>query len=160
MLSKVFNPLILFNIILIISFSFSINSITEIEYLNFLFYIFFHLTFIYFLFYRYHYTIYILALIYGILFDILLLNSIGAHLICFISLVSIYIITKKYLFLLSPNQISFLILTALIMILYSELLLAYLINNIYFTFGKMLKYTIISAIIFIPSILMLNKLDR
>ena len=160
MLSKVFNPLIIFNIILIISFSFSINSITEIENLNFLFYIFFHLTFIYFLFYRYHYTIYILALIYGILFDILLLNSIGTHLICFISLVSIYILTKKYLFLLSPNQVSFLILAALIMVLYSELLLAYLIDNIYFTFGKMLKYTIISAIIFIPSIFMLNKLDR
>ena len=80
MFSKVLKPYLIFNLILFLSFSISVNSFVEIEYINIIFYIFFHLTFIYFLFYHYHYLIYIIRFYYGVLFDIFLLNSIGSHL--------------------------------------------------------------------------------
>ena len=78
------------NIILIISFSISVNSFILFPNFNNAFYILFHLTLIYLIFYHYHFSIYVLALIYGILFDILLLNNIGAHLITFLSLLILF----------------------------------------------------------------------
>ena len=159
-LKRLYNPFIVFNIVLLISFSISVNSFTYINNLNILFYIFFHLTFIYFLFYHYHYFHFFLGLIYGVFLDILLLNSIGSHLICFITLILSYILLKKYLFLLSPNQIGFTIFVTLNITIYSEIFLAFLIDNIYFTFSFILKYIIISFLIFVPSIFILNKIDR
>ena len=159
MFLKYFTPKIKINLILLIFFSVSVNSLQGIENINIVFYILFHLTFIYFLFYHYHYLIYFLGLVYGILFDILLLNTIGAHLFCFIVLISIYILFKKYLFLLNSIQVSSIFFGTLLIILYSEVLIAFLFNNIYFTFLEMFKYLFFSAILFIPSIFVLNKLD-
>ena len=158
--SKFFNSSIKLNIILIISFSISVNSFTLFPNVNNAFYILFHLTFIYLIFYHYHYYLYIVALVYGILFDILLLNTIGAHLFCFILLISIYILLKKYLFLLNSIQVSSIFFVTLLIILYSEVLIAFLFNNIYFTFLEMFKYLFFSVILFIPSIFVLNKLDN
>ena len=157
---RFFNHLLIFNLILIVTFSVSVNSYVQLYNLNILFYIIFHLTFIYYLFYHYHYTHFFLGFIYGILFDILLLNTIGVHLICIISLISIYILMKKHLFLLSAYQISITIFITLIITMYSEMLLAFLLDNIYFTVSYFLKFFIISSIIFIPSIFILNKLDK
>ena len=93
--SKFFNSSIKLNIILIISFSISVNSFILFPNINNAFYVLFHLTFIYLIFYHYHYYLYFVALIYGILFDILLLNNIGAHLITFLSLLIFICIIKK-----------------------------------------------------------------
>ncbi len=152
-------PLI-FNSILLISFSVSVNTFVEIEYINIIFYVFFHLTFIYFLFYHYHYSFYLLSFLYGIFYDILLLDIIGTHLFCLTVLVSLYILFKKYLFLLSSYQVSITILISLISILFLELIFAFLFNNIYFTFLQMAKFLIFSLIIFFPSIYIFNRLDR
>ncbi len=132
----------------------------EIEYINIFFYIFFHLTFIYFLFYHYHYSIFFLGLFYGVFFDIFLINEIGSHLLCFIILISIYVLLKKYLFLLSSYQVSIIIYIVLILTLFSEVMFALLFNNIYFSFSSMLKYILFSLIIYIPSIFILNKIDN
>ena len=158
--SQVFKTYFIFNIILLFSFSISVNSLLHIEFVNILFYILFHLTFIYFLFYYYHYTHYFLGFIYGILFDIILLNSIGSHLICFMVFISIYISIKKYLLLLSSNQISLIIFITLITILYTEILLSYFLNNIYFSIPHLFNYLVISIIIFIPIVTVLNKLNK
>lgn len=157
---KLINSNIIFNLILLVLFSLSVNSVVEIKNINVFFYILFHITFIYIIFYHYHFTIYILGLIYGILFDVLLLNYIGAHLFCFIFFISIYNLIKKYLLLLSSIQVSTVIFIILILTLYSELIFAFLFNNIYFSFSLMIKYLLISVFLFIPSIYLLNKLDK
>jgi len=90
--SKFLNSSIKLNIILIISFSISVNSFILFPNFNIAFYILFHLTFIYLIFYHYHYYLYTIALIYGVLFDILLFNNIGVHIISFLSLLILFII--------------------------------------------------------------------
>ena len=155
-----FNHSIIFNLILIVTFSVSVNSFEQLANLNILFYIIFHLTFIYYIFYHYHYLHFVLGFIYGVLFDIFLLNTIGAHLICFVSLILIYILMKKYLFLFSAYQISITIFITLNTVIFSEMLLAFLLDNIYFTINYLLKFFIITSIIFVPSIFILNKLDK
>ena len=160
MISKLFTSSLIFNILLIISFSISVNTFTEIQILNYIFYIFFHLTFIYFLFYHYHYSIYFIGLVYGILFDVLLINDISSHLVSFILLILIYVLIKKYLFLLSAYQISLAIFITLITVLFFEAIFAYVVNNITFSYTQMINYLTISCIIFVPSILFFNKLDK
>ena len=160
MISKIYRPYILFNLILFFSFSISVNTIAGLEDLNLLFYIFFHLTFIYTLFYYYNYSIFILALFYGILFDIFLLNEISIHLIIFIILTLLYILIKKYLFLLSSFQVSITIYITLITILFFELILSYFTASISLNFVQMIKYILLSTLIFIPSIYLFNKVDK
>ena len=92
---KLLNSSVKLNIILIISFSISVNSFILFPNINNAFYVLFHLTFIYLIFYHYHYYLYVVALVYGILFDILLLNYIGAHLITFLSLLVFFILLKN-----------------------------------------------------------------
>ena len=154
------SPSLIFSIILLFSFSVSVNNFVEIQIINLLFYVFFHLTLIYFLFYHYHYSIYLFGLIYGVLFDVILLNEIGPHLLSFMLLILLYNFFKKYLFLLSSYQISITILITLIVVLFFEILFAYLFTNFKFSSILLIKYLIISIIIFIPSIFVFNKLDK
>ena len=160
LLSRVFAPYVLFNIILVFSFSVTVNSFVQIQNVNIFFYIFFHLTFIYFLFYHYHYSLFILGLTYGILLDIFLINEIGSHLITLLIVISLYTQLKKYLFQLTSFQISVTIFITLNLILISELVLALLINDIYFNFFHVIKYIIISVILYVPSLFLLNKIGN
>ena len=112
--SKFFNTSIKLNFILIISFSISVNSFILFPNINNAFYVLFHLTFIYLIFYHYHYYLYIVALVYGILFDVLLFNYIGAHLITFLFLLIFFVLLKKYLIRLSSYQIIFIYFITLI----------------------------------------------
>ena len=160
MYSEYFKPYIIYNIIFVITFSVSVNTFVNLQIINILFYIFFNLTLIYYIFYRYHYSIYFLALIYGVLFDIFLLNQIGSHLICFITLISLYIFFKNYLLLLSSYQVSLTIFSTLIFLIFSEFALAYLMNNIYFSWSDFFMFLIIALIIYIPYIFILNKIDK
>ena len=127
--SKFFNSTVKLNIILIISFSISVNSFILFPNINNAFYVLFHLTLIYLIFYHYHYYLYIVALIYGILFDILLFNNIGAHLITFLSLLFLFSFLKKYLIRLSSYQIILIYFITLIITLLVEQFLANLIHN-------------------------------
>ena len=160
LLLRVFTPYVLFNIILVFSFSVTVNSYVQIQNINIIFYIIFHITFIYFLFYQYHYSLFILGFIYGILLDIFLINEIGSHLIALLILIILYIQLKKYLFQLTSFQISITIYITLNLILISELVFALLINDIYFNFFQIIKYIIISFILFVPSLFLLNKIDK
>ena len=158
--SKFFNSNIKLNIILIISFSISVNSFILLPNINNAFYVLFHLTFIYLIFYHYHYYLYFVALIYGILFDILLLNNIGAHLITFLSLLILFIFLRKYLIRLSSYQIIFIYFITLIILLLIEQFLANLIHNYKFNIIFNFKFFLISLIIFIPTIFLFTKLDK
>ena len=158
--SKFLNSSIKLNIILIISFSISVNSFILFPNINNAFYILFHLTFIYLIFYHYHYYLYVVAMVYGILFDVLLLNYIGAHLITFLSLLIFFVLLKKYLIRLSSYQIIFIYFITLIVLLLFEQFLANLINDYKFNVFLILNFFVISLIIFIPTIFLFNKLDK
>ena len=160
MFSNVLKPYLIFNLILFFAFSISVNSFVEIEYINLIFYIFFHITYIYLLFYHYHFSIYIIGLFYGIFFDILLMNSIGSHLVSLLILIFLYVFLKKYLFLLSSLQISITIFITLNAVIYFEIFYAFVFNNFYLNILQLLNYFIIALIIFIPTILVLNKIDN
>ena len=160
MFSNVLKPYLVFNLILFFAFSISVNSFVEIEYINLIFYIFFHITYIYLLFYHYHFSIYIIGLFYGIFFDILLMNSIGSHLVGLLILIFFYVFLKKYLFLLSSLQISITIFITLNVVIYFEIFYAFVFNNFYLNILQLLNYFIIALIIFIPTILVLNKIDN
>ena len=152
-LSKFLNPSIKLNIILIISFSISVNSFVLFPNVNNAFYILFHLTFIYLIFYHYHFYLYILAFIYGILFDILLLNNIGIHLI-------LYFVIRKFLTRLSSYQIIFIYFVTLIILLLIEQILANITNGYKFSLLTFFNFFIISLIIFIPTVFLFSKLDK
>ena len=159
MFTNLLKPYLSFNLILLFSFSVSVNTFVEIQSLNYVFYIFFHLSFIYFLFYHYHYSIYFIGLVYGVLLDILLLNEISSHLLSLILLISVYILLKKYLSFFSVYQINITIFLTLISLLFLEGIFAYFFNNIILNFNQFVKYLIISLIIFVPSIFIFNKID-
>ena len=158
--SKLLNSSIKLNIILIISFSISVNSFILFPNINNAFYILFHLTFIYLIFYHYHYYLYVVAMVYGILFDVLLLNYIGAHLITFLSLLIFFVLLKKYLIRLSSYQIIFIYFITLIVLLLFEQFLANLINDYKFNIFLIFNFFLISLIIFIPTVFLFNKLDK
>ena len=158
--SKFLNPSSKLNIILIISFSISVNSSILFPNVNNAFYVLFHLTLIYLIFYHYHYYLYFVALIYGILFDILLLNNIGVHLISFISILFSFILLRKYLIRLSSYQIIFIYFITLIVMLLIEQFLANLIHNYKFNMSSFFNFFLISLIIFIPTIFLFTKLDK
>ena len=148
------------NIILIISFSISVNSFILFPNVNNAFYVLFHLTLIYLIFYHYHYYLYVVALIYGILFDILLLNNIGTHLIAFLSLLIFFLLLRKFLIRLSSYQIIFIYFITLIFLLLIEQILANLIHNYKFNISSFFNFFLISLIIFIPTIFFFTKLDK
>ncbi len=160
MFVRLFRPFIILNIVLLFSFSISVNTFVRFEIINLVFYIFFHIVFIYTLIFYYNISIFITGLFYGIFFDIILLKEISSHLLTFIILILLYIATKKYLFLLSSYQVSTTIFITLIITLLFELILTYIIIDINFTFIQIVKYIIISLLIFVPSIYLLNKLDK
>ena len=158
--SKFLNSSVKLNIILIISFSISVNSFILFPNINNAFYVLFHLTFIYLIFYHYHYYLYVVALVYGILFDVLLLNYIGAHLITFLFLLIFFVLLKKYLIRLSSYQIIFIYFITLIVLLLFEQFLANIINDYKFNGFLILNFFLISLIIFIPAVFLFNKLDK
>ena len=158
--SKFLNSSIKLNFILIISFSISVNSFIIFPNVNNAFYVLFHLAFIYLIFYHYHYYLYVVALVYGILFDILLLNYIGAHLITFLSLLVFFVLLKKYLIRLSSYQIIFIYFITLIVLLLFEQFLANIIFGYKFNAFLILNFFLITLIIFIPTIFLFNKLDK
>ena len=158
--SKFVNSSSKLNIILIISFSISVNSFILFPNINNAFYVLFHLTLIYLIFYHYHYYLYFVALIYGILFDILLLNNIGVHLISFISILFSFILLRKYLIRLSSYQIIFIYFITLIILLLIEHFFANLIHNYKFKMSSFFNFFLISLIIFVPTVFGLTKLDK
>ena len=160
MFTKLFNSSVKLNIILIISFSISVNSFTLFPNVNNAFYVLFHLTFIYLIFYHYHYYLYVVALVYGVLFDILLLNYVGTHLITFLSLLIFFVLLKKYLIRLSSYQIIFVYFITLIALLLFEQILANIINNYKFNLSLIFNFFLISLIIFIPTVFLFTKLDK
>ena len=96
----------------------------------------------------------------GILFDILLFNNIGAHLITFLFLLFLFVFLKKYLIKLSSYQTIFIYFITLITSFLIEQFLANLIHSYKFNISSFFNFFLISLIIFIPTVFLFTKLDK
>ena len=157
---KYFSPVYFYHSILFLSFSISLNNLIEFEYVNLLFYVFFHLLIIYLCFYYFNFFLYFVFLFYGIFFDIFLLNDIGPHLLVFIFLLIIVSFIKKFLFNLSSIKIFYVIIVLMFLIFLFEMIFADIILNYNFDYYEYIKLCIIGAIIIFPVTFLFSKIDR
>ena len=157
---KYFIPVYFYHSILFLSFSISLNNLIEFEYVNLLFYVFFHLLIIYLCFYYFNFFLYFVFFFYGVFFDIFLLNNIGPHLLVFIFLLVIVSFLKKFLFNLSSIKIFYVIIVLMFLIFLFEMIFADIILNYNFDYHKYIKLCIIVIITIYPVVFLFSKFDR
>jgi len=161
MLSKLLSSqIIIYHCILFFSFSLSVNYFVDLEIINFLAYVLFHLTLIYLVFYYFHFSLIFLYFLYGIFLDVFLIDNISPHLISFLIFVVLFYFTKKYILNLSSNTISYLIISLTLIMFISEVLIAKFQYNYPINYSNILWLFITSIIIFYPSLLVFSKIDK
>ena len=112
MFSKLLSSqIIIYHLILFFSFSLSVNYFIDLEIVNYLSYVLFHLTLIYLIFYFFHFSLVFISFLYGVFLDIFLIDYISPHLISFLVFVLLFYYTKKYLLNFSSNKISYIIIS-------------------------------------------------
>ena len=151
---------IIYHIILFFSFSLSVNYFVDLEIVNFLSYVLFHLTLIYIVFYFFHLSLFFICFIYGVFFDIFLIDFISPHLVSFLIFVFLFYNTKKYLLNFSSNKISYIIISVTLLMFISETLIANIFFNYPINYQNLgwLFFTLV--IIFFPSLFIFSKIDN
>ena len=161
MLSKLLSSqIIIYHCILFFSFSLSVNYFLNLEIINYLAYVCFHLTLIYLFFYFFHFALIFITFLYGIFFDIFLVDNLSPHLITFLIFVILFYFTKKYLLNLSSNKISYIIIIFTLLMFASEALIANLLFNYPINYENFLWIFIIFIIIFYPTLVLFSKIDK
>ena len=161
MLSKLLSSqIIIYHCILFFSFSLSVNYFLNLEILNYLAYVFFHLTLIYLFFYFFHFSLIFFTFLYGVFFDIFLINNIAPHLITFLIFIVLFYSIKKYLLNLSSINISYIIIVLTLSFFVSEAFIANLLFNYPLNYENFLWIFIIFIIIFYPSLVLFSKIDK
>ena len=161
MLSKLLSSQILiYHCILFFSFSLSVNYFLNLEIVNYIAYVFFHLTLVYLFFYFFHFSHIFVTFLYAIFFDIFLVDSISPHLITFLVFVVLFYFTKKYLLNLSSIKIGYIIIILTLMMFVLEFLIANLFFNYPISYENFLWISIIFIIIFYPTLVLFSKIDK
>ena len=161
MLSKLLSSqLIIYHCILFFSFSLSVNYFLNLEIVNYLAYVFFHLTLIYLVFYFFHFSVIFISFLYGIFFDIFLINFISPHLISFLVFVFIFYYTKKYLLNFSSKTISYIIIGVTLLMFVLETLIANIFFNYPINYQNLSWLFLTSLIVFFPSLFIFSKIDK
>ena len=151
---------IIYHLILFFSFSLSVNYFVDLEFINFLSYVFFHLTLIYLVFYSFHFYLIFISFLYGIFFDIFLIDFISPHLISFLIFVFLFYYSKKYLLNFSSSTISFIIILVTLLMFVSETLIANIFFNYPINYQNLSSLFFTSLIIFFPSLFIFSKIDK
>ena len=151
---------IIYHLILFFSFSLSVNYFVDLKFINFLSYVFFHLTLIYLVFYFFHFSLIFISFLYGIFFDIFLIDFISPHLISFLIFVFLFYYTKKYLLNFSSSTISFIIILVTLLMFVSETLIANILYNYPINYQNLSLLLFTSLIIFFPSLFIFSKIDK
>ena len=151
---------IIYNLILFFSFSLSVNYFVDLEFVNFISYVFFHLTLIYLVFYFFHFSLILISFLYGIFFDIFLINFISPHLISFLVFVFLFYYTKKYLLNFSSNTISYIIMGVTLLMFISQTLIANIFFNYPINFQNLGLLFLTLIIVFFPSLFIFSKIDN
>ena len=161
MLSKLLSSqIIIYHCILFFSFSLSVNYFVDLEIVNYLAYVCFHLTLIYLFFYFFHFSLIFVIFLYGIFFDIFLIDNISPHLITFIIFAVLFYFIKKYLLNLSSIRVSYIIIILILMMFVFEILIANLLFNYPINYENFLWIFITFIIIFYPTLLLFSKIDK
>ena len=151
---------LIYHLILFFSFSLSVNYFVDLEFINFLSYVFFHLTLIYLVFYFFHFSLIFISFLYGIFFDIFLIDFISPHLISFLIFVFLFYYSKKYLLNFSSSTISFIIILVTLLMFVSETLIANIFYNYPINYLNLSLLLFTSLIIFFPSLFIFSKIDK
>ena len=154
------SQIIIYNIILFFSFSLSVNYFVNLEFINFLSYVFFHLTLIYIVFYFFHFYLIFIAFFYGIFLDIFLIDFISPHLISFLVFVFLFYYSKKYLLNFTSTTISYIIIGVTLLMFVSETLIANIFFNYPINYQNLSWLFFTSLIIFFPSLFIFSKIDK
>jgi len=161
MISKLLSSqIIIYQLILFLSFSLSVNYFVDLEFVNYLSYVLFHLTLIYIVFYFFHFSLILISFLYGIFFDIFLIDYISPHLISFLVFVFLFFYTKKYLLNLSSNKISSIIISLTFIMFISEALIANIFFNYPINYQNLGWLLFTSMILFFPSLYLFSKIDK
>jgi len=154
------SQIIIYHLILFFCFSLSVNYFVSLEFVNFLSYVFFHLTLIYLVFYFFHLSLILISFLYGIFFDIFLIDFISPHLISFLIFIFFFYYTKKYLLNFSSNTISYIIISVTLMMFILETLIANLFFDYPINYQNLGWLFLTSIIIFFPSLFIFSKIDK
>ena len=151
---------IIYHLILFFSFSLSVNYFINLEFINFLSYVIFHLTLIYLVFYFFHFSVIFISFLYGIFFDIFLINFISPHLISFLVFVFLFYFSKKYLLNFSSSTISYIIIVVTLLMFVFETLIANIFFNYPINYKNLSWLFFTSFIVFFPSLFIYSKIDK
>jgi len=151
---------IIYHFILFFSFSLSVNFFINLEFINFLSYVFFHLTLIYLVFYFFHFSLIFISFLYGVFFDIFLIDFISPHLISFLVFVFLFYYTKKFLLNFSSSTISYIIIGITLLMFVSETLIANIFFNYPINYQNLSWLFLTSLIVFFPSLFIFSKIDK
>ena len=151
---------IIYHLILFFSFSLSVNYFVDLKFINFLSYVFFHLTLTYIVFYFFHFSLILISFFYGVFFDIFLIDFISPHLISFLVFVFLFYYTKKYLLNFSSSTISYIIIGVTLLMFVSETLIANIFFNYPINYQNLSWLFFTSLIIFFPSLFIFSKIDK
>ena len=151
---------LIYHLILFISFSLSVNYFVDLEFINFLSYVFFHFTLIYLVFYFFHFSLIFISFLYGVFFDIFLIDFISPHLISFLVFVFLFYFSKKYLLNFSSTTISYIIIAVTLLMFISETLISNIFFNYPINYQNLSWLFFISIIAFFPSLFIFSKIDK
>ncbi len=154
------SQIIIYHLILFLSFSLSVNYFVDLVFINYLSYVLFHLTLIYLVFYFLHFSIVPISFLYGIFFDIFLIDYISPHLICFLVFVFLFYYSKKYLLNFSAKTISYIMLGLTLLMFISEALLANIFFNYPINYQNLSWLLFTLLIVFFPSLFIFSKIDK
>ena len=154
------SQIIIYHLILFFSFSLSVNYFVDLEFINFISYVFFHLTLIYLVFYFFHFSLFFISFLYGIFFDIFLIDFISPHLISFLVFVFLFFFSKKYLLNFSSITISYIIIGVTLIMFISETLIANIFFNYPINYQNLSWLFFTSLIVFFPSLFIFSKIDK
>ena len=159
-LSPYYNSFIIYNILLIIFFSLTVNGVPLFPILNIICYLIFHFLIIYLGIYYYKLKLYIIYFLYGLGLDFFLLNEFGPHLIVFMLLLIIFYSTFKYLNNLKTLNMYLILLVTQITIILFEKIISQLMFGFYFNLNDFLEIAIFSIILSYPVFYIFSKIDR
>jgi len=159
-LPKYFSSFVIYNILLIIFFSLTVNGLPIFPIVNKIFYSIFHLLIIYLGIYYYRKKLYVVYFLYGLGLDLFWLNQIGPHLIVFMLALIIFYLTFKYLNNFGKLSTYLILLMAQITIILFEMIISQLMFGFSFNFNYFLEIVFFSIILSYPIFVIFSKIDR
>ena len=159
-LSQYYNSFIIYNILLIIFFSLTVNGVPLFPILNIIFYSIFHFLIIYLGIYYYRKKLYLIYFLYGLGFDLFWINEIGPHLIVFMLALMIFYLTFKYLNNLRKMNIYLMLLITQITMILFEMIISQLMFGFSFNLNYFLEIAFLSIIFSYPVFIIFSKIDK